>query len=402
MMKILLALGLFWIPAAHASEPCSINPNATEVDARRDCGIQGVAGESQRIAAAFEQICATNPLRKLHFPAGNYTISQPLRCARTAEWMQWRLTGDGSAKTRFIWTGDAPEDAILRFDSHGNSVYSGFSVIAQGRAKTAIDSRNVKAHGGTNTFADIVIEGRDQIRYGVRIYNIEAANNEFTAFERVRISGYAETAFSIEHSQAKTIRFFDSECHAGAAGKACVSTAHGTVNGGEDRGSFMWFGGKGSGHKVADFILGNCSDASIIMGATFTGSDRFLINAYDATVAGNIREMGGAGHAWAFTIDSVVWKSGNLNPDGRVLNFVYRGPLIIRNSTFGDDASKPLWFEWVASDGIGAFQFENNRIMSGLSDVFFRDAGKGRGNRTPPTGLRDNLIRRENGNWEKL
>ena len=120
----------------------------------------------------------------------------------------------------------------------------------------------------------------------------------------------------------------------------------------------MWFGGGGGNNSVADFDLGNANDAISIIGGNFEGSARLLLTG------------GPSSGAWPVLIQGVRWASDGLNPDGRVIDYGYRGPLNLYNNLLGSDGGESLVLYLDARGTDNAGIAIGNHIRTSVSNPF--------------------------------
>ena len=226
------------------------------------------------------------------FPKGRYIISSTIKIENTAG---LTFKGAGSWATRFEWYGDDSSPMFLLRDVR-DSVFENFGINAtpdRTFLETAIQCENGpdnKIPPSHDIFRNIIMDGTNKgIGKGIR-FALGAGgdnNNEFHHIDNVTVYNYTTAAFSLEHSQVKTVLFTNCNC---LNGERCVATNQGEYGHG---GSFFWYGGGGGYNRVADFDLGEADDIIVISGANFELSSSFL------------KTPGPSGSPWPVLIEGV-------------------------------------------------------------------------------------------------
>ena len=307
-------------------------------------------------------------------PAGDYRLTRTL----TVDDVQGiRLLGEGGS-TRLVWDGD-DRSPLLLLSSVQDAEVRGFQIVAQASRPLNVAIQCLTRKGATltskhNMFVNLRIDGiKGGVRKGFQIGGAPGidANNDFHLFENVTVANYANVAYSIEDTQVYGLLFVNCLFLGNETGQIGVATNQNANKGG----SFSWVGGGGGNNKVVDFYLGDPNNGPIsITNATFESSARFLQTA------------GPSGAPLMVEVSGVRWSGDAIAADGVAIDFRYPGPLMIRNSRFGSDATKALTISWSPggdSATTSLFIFEGNRLMRAPAEPLFT--------RRQPTRATDNV-----------
>jgi hypothetical protein len=293
--------------------------------------------------------------RELYLPPGDYRIDSTLTIANVRG---FRLVGSGNTLLR--WHGNNSSPLLLLQDVN-EGVFEGFNIVSAGSGFPL--SVAVRIENGSGTawipaachFRDIDIDGGNSTHLGTGFLITSTgaggdANNEFHRFDNVAVSNAGTAAWKIDASQAHGIFFTDCQAHTTVRGVQCAS------------GNFVWHGGFMSGMTVACFDLGS-PQVTIPYRISNMGSEgctRFLVTG------------GPTGAAFPLVVEQIRFSTadGALAGDGIALDYRSPGPLVVRDSCFGDDATRAVKFNWTYLDSGDTpiyVSFQNVQIKTNLT-----------------------------------
>lgn len=183
-------------------------------------------------------------------------------------------------------------------------------------------------------------------------------NNDVAFFKRVQIAQTITAGVSFEHSQSKAHAFLN--CNFGD-GKYGITTALGPTGHG---GSFRWLMGNMGNHNIADFHLGGLNDPININGMYSEDSARLLTT------------EGISSTGWPVVIENIRFAANGLHADGNAIVYSARGPLVVKNSSFG--GSRPSRIKLKATGPMIASiteNFFNAKILIPVDPVVTEGAG---------------------------
>ena len=275
--------------------------------------------------------------RRLNLSPGVFTVSRTLKVERVSGLV---ITGAGSANGRggtvFHWAGNAT-DPMFDVVNCNRCTFEDFTINCSPAKPLAVGIRSRNQAGGSvtpleNRYHRVNMDGTTN-GLGVgwemaRGPGDSDANNDFSVWDGCTVSNYANTAWSLEHSQCLGNTFRDCLFRANSGGgRYGVDCSRG--------GGFHWYGGGGCGNTAADFRVGTWSDAFVIDGFNGENSARLLelpgpTGAFSPVKLCNIR--------WAH--------AGMVARDGAFVRFNGTGPLTLENVRVEDkDGSVPLVIE---------------------------------------------------------
>jgi hypothetical protein len=316
------------------------------------------------------------------------------------------------------------EDISIRAGSPRGVLYTGVRVLLFGRRKDlqagtpqdAISRLCTIAPEGddddstlsmTELAEDMYTNNRDRWNSFLRA----DCHNEQHSFTDVHVSEFRDSAFVVEGRNSKGNVFENCTCDGryaggpddygdGCCGFSCVKTGQFEadnrhtpwVDNLTTSGSFHWYGGMARNISDAVFLLGWQNDTSIISGISVERARKLLhaplqeqSSRYIFPVIVDSVNFGTAHvHAW----DGVVGPLPKPNHCGIIIDFPNRGPLIVRNSSFGncgvaveDDQQTPeeIRFHWRYAEpdpvsnwraSKGGFLFAGNKLSSTVANPF--------------------------------
>lgn len=321
----------------------------------------------------------------LLIPTGDYPISRTLAVRKSHG---FRIVGEGSRRSRLIWTGSAGSgNPTVAMDLDG--VFLG-EVRGVGLALAAGASADIGIRIQTQSFIstrdslfDVEVNGEaGDLKTAIKVGDGLDANNDFHVFQQVVVGGYTDYGFNVANTQIFNLVFLDCQANGFAPGSAKASQVGIHLA----AGTLSWFGGGGRNHTVADMNLATHGNAPVIVsGASFEGSARLLTN-------------GGPNQVLVFMqLDGVKYRSAG--SDNRFIELFNPGIHLIENSRFEINAGQTLFSfgdysrffpeeNRVAIKSLEGFDFIGNEVVSATADwnTFF----SGR----PPTYERDNVVSR--------
>ena len=404
LAAVLVGLGLMaCVPraASDQNEPSSVStarlrpsravPRNVDLGGSSDCSTDDTASIQAGIDAVINQQPGVSKI------PGKLTLEQG-RCYKISSTLVFKDARDGALEgngAKLLWAGDSSSPALQLSDVRDTTISN--LHIECGRERPLHTAIRIENGPGklfpptSNVLDSIIVEAETgAIRNGVHIALGPGgdANNENHSLNKVRIRNYTESAFRIDHSQAKNIQFRDCECTAdpGSPQTRCLTT--GVTNGG----SFHWHGGSGGGNALSDFHIGNPTDTISIQAFHSERSKRFLTT-------------GGPSDApMALRISGVRFAADQLAADRVAIDFKYPGPLIVENSLFGEQAQRSpkirltaygsafaslqgnLFAAYssvqedpleIAGGGAWEIVWVNNAFVGPTGSVMKRDSGKG-------------------------
>ena len=259
---------------------------------------------------------------------------KPGRCYKIGSTLVFKDAREGIFEgngARLVWAGDSSSPALLLSDVRDATISN--LRIECGRAHPLHTAIRIENGPGklipptSNVLDSIIVEAEmGTVRNGVHIALGPGGdfNNENHSLTKVKIRNYTESAFRIDHSQAKNIQFRDCECTADPSSAQTRCLTSGVSNGG----SFHWYGGSGGGNALSDFHIGNPTDTISIQAFHSERSKRFLTT-------------GGPSNApMVLRISGVRFAADQLAADRVAIDYKYPGPLTIENSIFGEQAQR--------------------------------------------------------------
>jgi len=242
-----------------------------------------------------------------------------------------RLVGEGSGygtQGGLVWRGPADQPLVLMQGcrscslEHLNIVSNPASPLA-----CAVQSESLQGTVSTdNHFLSLKVEGTNLggLVHGFRIVpgSNGDRNNDLFVFQDCMVSNYSEAAYAIEHMQSCHHSFQNCGFSGGAGnGKHGVRVV---------AGSFTWLNGAG----------GNCSEADFHIQQP---SRPIRIQSFDGENSARLLTTGGpANYAAPIILDGVRWPGNRIHQDGGMVVYMFRGPLVVRDSQLGAAASTPV------------------------------------------------------------
>jgi hypothetical protein len=312
------ALGLAACGAGRGRDERAIDPTAPPFHAAGD----GAADDTRALQAAIDATARPAGSGAIVVPPGSYRLTDTLR-VQNVRGLSFKGASPGG--TRFHWAGPPDRPMFLLADTR-DSVFAGFRIVASPvrplhtgiRSENAPESLIPPTH---NQFENVFMDGTAEggLGYGFRIAvgGGGDANNEFHDFIRCNVANY-RIAYSIEHSQSHTNRFYSCGFAGNGLGEAGVRTVDG---------SFYWYGGGGGGNRVADFLLGTPNVTVSIINGNFEASARLLATA------------GPTGARWPILVQGVRFSADRLHADGVMIDVQTPGPLTLIGNAFGESAA---------------------------------------------------------------
>ena len=337
-----------------ASMPGHANPRQAPFYAAGD----GEADDTNAIQAAINAV-RFKPRNKrsgprsggVFIPSGIYRITKTILIGDTLGlWFAGASTGG----TLFLWDGPPGQPMFLLRDVR-DAVLTDFQIKSTPRKPLHTAMKTENARGGyyapsQNLFQNLLINGTDApgLRYGFRVAQGTSgdANNDFHEFIRCKVKNYAKAAFTVEHSQSHTNRFYSCSFNGYRRGEAGVRTRHG---------SFSWFGGGGGGNTVADFDLGAANVTISIINGNIEDSTRL------------VRTGPPSGAPWPILIQGVRWTAKYLHRDGFMVDVGYPGPLILKNNLFGNTTLPRMPRVRIRSNVKGNSVISQGNVWQGLN-----------------------------------
>tara|TARA_Y100001934_G_scaffold1300_1_gene1831 strand:- start:159994 stop:161478 length:1485 start_codon:yes stop_codon:yes gene_type:complete len=259
-------------------------------------------------------------------PAGKYKVTKTLHIENV---LGLKFSGVSVGATQLHWAGPSNTPMFLLRDAR-DVLMSDFQILSTPAKPlyTAIQSENgpdIFFAPSQNHFQRLIVNGKEKggLTNGFRLAKGPGGdnNNDFHEFLRCQVRNYDGYAYSIEHSQSHTNRFYSCTFSGNRFGLAGVRTKHG---------SFSWYGGGGGGNAVSDFLLGSVNVNISIINGNFEDSKRLLVTA------------GPTGARWPILIQGIRFASGNIPPDGIIIDVQNPGPLILKNNLFGTDSLEKM------------------------------------------------------------
>ncbi len=302
-------------------------------------------------------------------PAGIYKITNTITVPQV--WQE-HIMGVGGQCT-FQWSG--PNNVpMFNFQALRDSTIESFYITAANPLLIAMQFENDGGlpDPGHNLIMNVTIEGNSTLI--TNAFRLSASgsngdnNNDFWYFLNDRANNYSGSCLSIEGSQMHNIKLDHLQCYAYGRGKVGIGgDIYGTIG---VKSNFEYTGGYMGANTVSDFWISGPFQVLpyVIRGLSGEGSSRLLI--VDGTSPYNIPVI----------IDSVRWAPLGLNADGRVIIDYHPGPLVIRDSNFGDGQYNiQMKFDWnyqATSTGnaytfssIPQFEMTNTTISGPLADL---------------------------------
>lgn len=267
----------------------------------------------------------------LLIPAGDYLISNTLSVDLAS--LGLRIIGEGSDRSRLIWTGNGiPDNQTVVMDLAGVSYgeVRGIGLVFTPGSSADIGIRVRTGSRGLatrNSFFDIAVDGEaGDLGTAFKVGDGLDANNDFHVFQDVIVSGYRNNGFEVVNTQIFNLVFLD--CWANGFVPESGNTSQvGLLLG---AGTLSWFGGGGRNHAVADMNLATHGNAPVIVSrANFENSASLLKN-------------GGPNQILIFmNLDSVSYTSSGSN--NRFIELFSPGIHLIQNCSFKINEGQTLF-----------------------------------------------------------
>lgn len=230
------------------------------------------------------------------FPPGEFTMNGSILITKAGGIQCVNLQGAGASDipngTGFSWTGgNLPNTGVIVLSGCRDCYLSDFYVRGSNSFTiNGIQQQSLTGAGSTNNrYRNIHMFGAGAggltigLQKGWRWCTGTQAggsgpdnNNDFSNLEKCYVQSFGQTAYSIEHGQAKCQYFQDCLFNGGQIGVDSLGGYVGsTFSGG---GSFKWFGGGGGSCTDADFAIVE-NDFCVINGISTENSNRMVRSA---------------------------------------------------------------------------------------------------------------------------
>lgn len=321
--------------------------------------ITGIRDSTDAVQESVDTAIATNGI--VYFPRGRYKISSTIivDSVRGLE-----LYGDGPQNTVFVWDGSSGQDMFRVKNAqlvrmHGFELFGNSNVLKRPRA--CLNS-TFDYLGGTYSYVTALCRWDNiwcggvsnstglpnMCQNGILINTINTDyNNSEHSFENIHIDGAQEAGIKISQTQAKTLKFYDCHINDSSKGVYCLN------------GAFAWYGG------AINCIVADKSGIAFDIGAP---NDPILIEGFQSEGTGRILRTGAGaltGAGWPVTLRNSRFSGDLANPDGVMIEFGARGPLVVEGNlldSWSPVAGVPLQFKLTSSAGVMSCDIRNNDV----------------------------------------
>ena len=339
-----------------------------------DAGTPGGTNDTAAMQAALDAVRASG-VRRLYFGPGDWAVTGQLDLDGHDGTVIY-----GSHTTRWLWKGNRSTPMLYIAGSRQCEIRD----ITMGPASTSFplleairqeqDGLPGSGVSTMNQFRRLRIDGLNVMEKAIYLKGSATdANNDFTTFDELYISGYDEAAVVLEGANCLTNQFRQCQLRGGRHGNYGIRSVHGA---GGQSGHFAVYGGALLGHLQSDvYLQTRCALPVLLDHVWCEGSERLFATGGPNGSMSGIRIIG------------VQWASDLKSGTDPIIDIRMPGPVEIDGCCLGTNYKKAITINWSYATGYfaGSFQIRNTRILGSLNTAAAIFQG------TPPTTRQDSF-----------
>jgi hypothetical protein len=320
-----------------------------------DAGTPGGTNDTAAMQSALDLVKASG-VRRLYFGPGDWAVTGQLDMAGHQGTIVY-----GSHRTRWLWKGNSSTPMLYLAGSReceirdlrmgpASASYPLLEAIRQEQ-----DGLPGSGASSMNRFRQLHIEGLNVMEKAIYLKGSATdANNDFTTFDELYISGYDEAAVVLEGANCLNNQFRQCQLRGARNGHYGIKSVQGA---GGQAGHFSIYGGALLGHLQADVYLETRCALPVLLDHVWSeGSERLFMTGGPGGAVSGIRLFG------------VQWASDQKSSTDPVIDIKLPGPVEINGCILGTDYNKAIRINWSYAPGYGApsFQVRNTRVLGSL------------------------------------
>jgi hypothetical protein len=318
-----------------------------------DAGIPGGTDDTAAMQSALDAVRKSG-LRRLFFGPGDWAVTSQLDMDGHEGTVVY-----GSHGTRWLWKGKDNTPMLYVAGSRHCEIRD----LTMGPASTAFPLleaiRQEQDDSGVSTmnrYCRLHVEGLNVMEKAIYLKgSTRDANNDFTTFDELYVSGYDEAAVVLEGANCLNNQFRQCLLRGGRHGHYGIRSVHGA---GAQAGHFSVYGGGIMGHLQADVYLQTRCALPVLLDHIWSeGSERLFVTGGPNGAMSGIRLVG------------VMWASDLKSGTDPIIDIRMPGPVEIDGCCLGTDYRKAMTISWAYSPGYfgASFQIRNTRVLGSLN-----------------------------------